>query len=89
MTARHATKITPAMISTDRDIAALMHFARGASEGAHPIYGNFIADVPDALVEVHRIYGERTAEESNAAEELVDTATRLRDHVDALLMGDV
>lgn len=73
------------LTASSQDIAWLEHYARHTSEGTHPAYGSFIADVLDALVAVHHVTDGDAEEEYQAAEDLVTAATRLRDAADAKL----
>ena len=71
--------------ASSQDVAWLENYARHTSEGDHATYGNFIADVLDALIAVHHVTDGDAEEEYAAAELLVDAAMRLRDHADAKL----
>lgn len=68
------------LIATDRDIADLVHAARTTSEAAHPLHGNFIADVLDALVAYNMAIEPDTA--AQTAEILTDAAFALRQQAD-------
>lgn len=71
--------------ASSQDLALLENYARHTSEGDLPTYGNFIADVLDALVAVYHVTDGDAEDEYTAAEALVDAAMKLRDHADAKL----
>jgi len=72
--------------ATDRDIAFLVYYAKTASEGTHP-GGNDIADMLDALVD--HLDADDPEALYQAAEDMVDVATRMRDFADDELSGNL
>jgi len=73
--------------ATDRDIELLVLYARRASEGHHPIGGNNIADMLDALVA--HLDADDPEALYQAAEDMADIATRMRDFADDELSGNL
>ena len=73
--------------ATDRDIAFLVLYAQRSSERHHPTGGNNTADMLDALV----AHLEANDPEAlyQAAEDMVDVATRMRDFADDELSGNL